>query len=74
MQLAGKLAGLAQLAAVAARLLVHIVDELSGKHFLVDTGVVTVFCHTNPLLLRLVHGCSGRLVSLYLVGVNSCCS
>jgi hypothetical protein len=37
-QLAGKLAGPARLASVAAGLLVHIVDELSCKRFLVDTG------------------------------------
>jgi hypothetical protein len=35
---AGKLGRLGQFAAVAARLLVHIQDEISGRRFLVDTG------------------------------------
>ena len=38
MQLAGKLGCPGRLAAVAAGLLVHIVDELTGRRFLVDTG------------------------------------
>jgi hypothetical protein len=33
LQVAGKLSYLAQLAAVTAELLVHIMDENSGKHF-----------------------------------------
>jgi hypothetical protein len=56
-QLAGKLVGPARLASVAAGLLVHIVDELSGKLFLVDTGA-------SYSILTFVPETPGRYISV----------
>jgi hypothetical protein len=40
LQLAGKVSGPARLNAVTARRLVHIMDELSDKHFLVNKYLI----------------------------------
>jgi hypothetical protein len=49
LHLAGKLGCPGRLAAVAAGLLVHINDELTGKRFLVDTGAsYSIWPHKSP--------------------------
>jgi hypothetical protein len=66
--LAGKLGCPGQLAAVAAGLLVHINDELTGRRFLVDTGAsYSIWPHKSPMPATGPHlfGPSGQRIACW---------
>ena len=66
----GKLGDPGRLNAVAARLLVHIVDSSNNRRYLVDKGRVTASFHTSLLYLQLDPSFSGQVASQSDAGEN----
>ncbi len=60
-----KLGGPGRLNAVAAGQLIHMLDQVSNRRFLVDTGAS---CHIALLYLPRARSCMIRWVSLFLAG------
>ncbi len=69
LHLVGKLGGPGRLNAVAAGQLIHMLDQISNRRFLVDTGAsYSILPHRSSLPAKGVPSCLARRVSLFLAG------
>jgi hypothetical protein len=60
-----KLAGPGQINAVAAEQLIHMQDEISNRHFLMDTGAsysILPHCSSLPAMSPKLFGLAGQLI------------
>jgi hypothetical protein len=63
--LVGKLSGPGRLNAVAAGQLIHMLDHISNRHFLVDTGAsyrILPHCSSLPATGQKLFGPAGQLI------------
>jgi hypothetical protein len=78
LHLARKLGGPGRLNAVAAGQLIHMLDQISNRRFLMDTDASYdasySILHTALLCLPRVPSCLDRRVSLFLAGETAWCS
>ncbi len=74
LHLVGKLGSPGQLNAVAAGQLIHMLDQISNRRFLVDTGASYSILPHRSSLPASGRSCLARLVSLFLAGEIAWCN